>query len=274
MNNVIVAQFLQDHPEECAREIENFSLDDILFFLNKISIKDKTHILAYLTPTLSAACMQNFDINISKAIVKQLPLRALQNIMLRINPQLRHELIDVLSRNEKIALQHALSFSMQTVGAFMSTQILFLPSTHSVKQAIDLIRRFVHETTPWLFCVSKDGELEGMIALKDLIIAPHSSVVSHIMQSCPLVLPANAAIQSIVTHAIWEKYGVLPVVDDHNILLGALEYEKIISSIQNLLFNQRKESLFDSLAHIMQMYSHTTENMLNEFNEIVSKRNK
>jgi magnesium transporter len=274
MNNAIVGNFIQHYPEECAREIENFPLDDILFFFKSLSTTDTANVLSFLMPSLAAICLQNFNLTLSKTIIKQLPLRKLTTIMPRLNKPLAQALTESLPKNEQIALTHALEFSMNTVGAFMSTHVLFVPQSHNVRQTIELIKRFPEEISSWLFCIDQHHKLQGMLSLKDILIAPHATPISHIMHECPLTLPPNTAIQSIVTHTIWSKYPIIPIVDENEILLGALEYEKIIPIIQDSLFNQRKENLFDSLTHIMTLFSHTNEDLLHELNQLTSKSDK
>lgn len=264
MHNEIVHEFLQAHPEECAREIENFPLDDILVFLKHLSKRDIIPLISSLIPSIAAVCLQNLSIEETKAIIQDLPLVALKKILPHIHEHLRLSLVETLPNNRQIALQHALQFSEQTVGAFINTQVLFLPQEHNVQQTLEFIRKFPEEITPLIFCIDNRGELQGMIALKDILIAPDTQIISHIMQTCPLVLSADTPIQSIAFDEAWQVQSVLPVTDEHHILIGVLEYHKIVTQIQNLLSGDRKDNFADSFAQIMFMFSHTTEDILTE----------
>lgn len=271
MHNEIVNEFLHTHPDECAREIEHFSLDDILFFLKSLSKNEKALIIASLIPSIAAVCLQNLSLEESKSIVLILPLDALKKIFPRIHEQLRLVLVAALPKNQRIALQYALSFSSQTVGAFMNTHVLFLPVEHNVAQALTFIHKFSDEITPWIFCIDKHGELQGMVTLKDIITTAHGQIIGHIMHECPVVLAVSTNIQSIALNEIWKTQSVLPVVDEHRVLLGVLEYHQIVTHIQNALFGEPKEvHLFDSLSHIMFMFSHTTEDILTEISQLTS----
>jgi magnesium transporter len=195
-------------------------------------------------------------------------LEILKKILPRIPEDLRINLTETLPSNQQVALQHALQFIDQTVGAYMNTHVLFLPMEHTVEQTLELMRKFSEEITPWIFCIDHRGELQGMITLTDILIAPPTQQVSHIMKTCPLVLSADTPISTIAFDAAWEVYGVLPVINEQRILLGILEYHKIVHQIQSLLQSDRKENLVDSFAQMIFMFSHTTEDILNEISQL------
>lgn len=270
MHNEIIQQFLNLYPEECAREIENFSLDDILFFIKHLSKKEIVHLMPCLMPSVAAICLQNLPIELCKEITIELPVSSLKTILPRIQKVLQPELIEILPKSKQVALQHALHFSEKTVGAFMNTHVLFLPQEHTIARALAFIRKFPEEITSSIFCIDNEGQLKGMVTLQDLITEPHTKQISHMMRSCPLILSTHTPISSIATHSIWEKQSTLPVVDKQEVLLGVLEYNKIIVTIQDLLLDNHKESLVESLADIMFMFSHTAENILNEINQLTS----
>ncbi|MGA2654704.1 MAG: CBS domain-containing protein [Gammaproteobacteria bacterium] len=268
MHNELVHQFLKKHPQECAREMENFSLDDILLFIQQLNKKEAGLMMSSLMPSMAAVCFQNLPIDQSKEIIKHLPLNTLKKVLPRIHEELRESFIEMLPKNQKIALQHALSFASNSVGAYMNTRVLFLPIEHTVGQAVNLIKDFSDEIDSLIFCIDNQTELQGMVYLKDIMLAPHEQAVSHLMQDCPLVLLTSMNIQTIALNEIWQHQSIVPVTDEHNILLGILEYSKVVNEIQQLLFNDRKENIADSLAHIMFMFSHAAENILNELSEL------
>ncbi len=266
MNNVILGQFLERYPEECAREVEQFSLENILCFLDSLTITQASLLLNHVLPSITAAYLQHALLSRSVELVNNLSLFTLQRVMPHVNKSLRETLILTLAKNQQVALKEGLSFSMQTVGAFMNTHVLFLPHTYHIKQALTLIQQFPEEITPLLFCIDHEGKLQGMVSVQALICTPHMNTLHHIMQACPLVLPASTVLRSILTHSVWTHASILPIVDEHNVLLGALEFEKIIPHLQDFLFHQRDDSLIESLSHILFMFSHTTEDILNAIN--------
>lgn len=264
MHNHLVHRFLDMHPEECARAIENFSLDDVLTFIKQLHKKEAAQIISCLIPSIAAVCFQNLSIESSKEIIKILPLESLKKILPRIHEELRFVLTESLPKNQKIALQHALEFSANTAGAFMNTHVLFLPVEHTIEQTLDFIKKFPEEIKSWIFCIDNEGKLQGMVTLKDIISASPKQMVSHIMQDCPMVLLANTTVQSVAMHAIWQTQDVLPITNEQHILLGVLEYPKIVHEIQRLLFSNRNESMAQSLTDILFMFSHTTEDIITE----------
>ncbi|MFA6036923.1 MAG: CBS domain-containing protein [Legionellales bacterium] len=269
MHNNLVQKFLHTHPEECAREIENFSLDDILVFIKQLHKKDTAALIANLIPSIAAVCFQNLPIETSKEIIKILPLDSLKKILPRIHEELRDVLTQTLPRNQKIALQHALKFSANTVGAFINTHVLFLPLDHTIEQTMNFIRKFPEEIKPWIFCIDNEGKLQGMITLQDILTAQPTQMLNHIMQDCPMILLANTTIPSIALHTIWQTLSILPVTNEEGILLGVLEYNQIVHEIQQLLFSDRNENMAQSLADILFMFSHTTEDILTELSQHV-----
>ncbi len=268
MHNELVHQFLKTHPQECAREIENFSLDDMLFFIKQLQKKEAADIISFLIPSIAAVCFQNLSIEQSKEIIKILPFNALKKILPRIHEELRFTFIEMMPKNQRIALQHILNFSPHAIGAFMNTRVLFLPITHNVTQSIAIIKDFSEEIDSLIFCIDNRGELQGMVSLKDVMLSAPDQIIGDLIQECPLVFSADTNIQSIIMHEIWQTQSMVPVIDEHKNLLGVLEYNKIIKEIQQSLIDEHKDNIADSLAHIMFMFSHTTEQIINELSEL------
>lgn len=272
MHNELVHHFLKNHPHECAREIENFTLDDILSFISLLSKKETADIISCLIPSIAAVCLQHLSLDKSKEIIKILPLNSLKKIMPRFHEELRMTFMEVIPKNQRVALQHVLRFSQNTVGTLMNTEVLFLPIEHNIAQAISLVKDFSQEINAIIFCIDNRGELQGMLKLTDIMLAAPEQMIGTLIEDCPLILLTNTNIQSVALHDIWQQYPILPVTDENKILLGVLEYNKVVHEIQQQLFGDRKENIADSLTHIMFMFSHAAENMLNELSNMSSRK--
>jgi magnesium transporter len=151
----------------------------------------------------------------------------------------REEVLPHLNKKEQI--ERILSYSKDSAGSIMQTEVCRLKEHMNIKEAIESIRvqkRILGEVRN-SYVVDQEKRLVGTVQIDDLILGRMGDDISHIMRPLKYyVLPHED--QEEVSH-IFSKYDLayLPVVDKEGILLGHITYD----DIQDVVEEEASEDL-------------------------------
>jgi Mg/Co/Ni transporter MgtE len=158
-------------------------------------------------------------------LVEQLPLDLAASILRRMNGPERAPLLAALPEKTSAALSALLRYADHTAGALMDPAVLSLPHDIHANEARNLIRRSGQRLLYYVYLVDREHRLVGVVNLPQLLFAdPHESLTS-LMKTPVARLPARADGPAILAHPGWNHWHDLPVVDDHEVLLGMIRYE-------------------------------------------------
>ena len=140
-------------------------------------------------------------------------------------------IMDVESAQE---IKDLLHYEEYTAGSIMTTEYVAIPETSTCRSAMTILRNEAPqaETIYYLFVVSEDHQLTGVISLRDLIIADEDTLVKDIMNE-RVVSVLVSADQEEVAHMIKDyDFLAVPVVDFEQHLLGIVTVDDIIDVLE------------------------------------------
>src|SRR5438552_1338358 len=140
------------------------------------------------------------------------------------------EPVELMDTEEAKAVEELLTHSEDSAGGIMTTDFVALPREFTAAQAIDELRakKPDPQLTYYLYVVDGEGKLEGVLSLRDLVVAPPETKVSDIMD--PNVLKVDAETPKEEVAALIAKYDLLglPVVDARKKLLGTVTVDDVV----------------------------------------------
>jgi Mg/Co/Ni transporter MgtE len=149
---------------------------------------------------------------------------------------------------EQADVAELLPYEDDTAGGLMTTEFVTLPRDLTVGEAVARLREMAE--TPnmiyYLYVVSSEGswQLEGVIALRNLILADPAAPLSQVMRSeVQTASPDDSA--NDVAHQIAEyNLLALPVVDDTGDILGIITVDDVMEILLPKDWRQRLPRLF------------------------------
>ncbi len=115
----------------------------------------------------------------------------------------------------------------------MQTELVNVTADATVRDTIDWIRLIADEVEDFyqIFVTDYEDKLLGVVTLKDLVLANHSTLISDIMQ--PPEVTVTPEVDQEKVAEIFEKYDivVLPVVNKEGVLLGRITADDVIDVI-------------------------------------------
>ena len=140
-------------------------------------------------------------------------------------------IMDVESAQE---IKDLLHYEEYTAGSIMTTEYVAISETSTCRSAMTILRNEAPkaETIYYLFVVSEEHRLTGVISLRDLIIADEDTLIKDIMNE-RVVSVLVSADQEEVAHMIKDyDFLAVPVVDFDQHLLGIITVDDIIDVLE------------------------------------------
>jgi len=135
-------------------------------------------------------------------------------------------------------VERYLKYPDDSVGALMRTNFFSLNSTWTCRQALDMIQRGVRlrliETMylDTLFVLDTDERLEGIVYLKELVVAPPDMKISDLINPDPVELKPEMDQEEAAQMFSHYKFGSAPVVDSSRRLLGIVLDTDIVEVVE------------------------------------------
>ena len=131
-------------------------------------------------------------------------------------------------------LNRLLKYKDGRAGSIMTTEFVDLKQDMTIRQAIDRIRRIAvdKETINTCYVTDSARVLEGVVSLRDLIMAKDEERVGDIMEDNPIAVSTDDLDEDVAQ--LFSKYDmlVLPVVDREHRLVGIITIDDAVDVIQ------------------------------------------
>ncbi len=177
--------------------------------------------ISQLGPTEAAELLDAYD----DATV----LEALQ----RVNPAVAGDILPELGEARRTSLFETapasvtqqwslnLSFDEDTIGRLMEAPAAVFHAGQSVSEAAQRVREASRDVMlTYLFVVDEQGRIEGLVTMRDLVVADDDRRLGDIMLRDVFTLTPVTPLEDAMRLVVQRHYPVYPVVDDVGRLLG------------------------------------------------------
>jgi magnesium transporter len=247
MNSEKLADDLNEPVALIAARATNMHVADLVEILNARPIEERLSILATMPVDRAAATFDQPGLDEPATLIRRLPPDIAPRILREVSidraaeifRQLREpdftRLLNGLDAEAKVGLERVLSFPAHTAAGIMTTEFVSVPSTYTVAETMEHIRRVEHtrETVYAIFVFDPTTTaLLQSVSLRRLILAePSASVLSVAYARPPITVLPNADREDV--SRLMSKYDLLavPVVDSQRRVIGIVTVDDIIDAI-------------------------------------------
>ena len=213
-----VADMIYDNPDWDTQIISNLSIHRAASVFKILDGGEQKRIIEKLPGFKSAELLNELPADDRVAFLEELPNSVVRDLIKTLDPEER-----------KITLE-LMGYPENSVGRLMNPDYVYVYEYNTVKEVLDTIRRFGtnSETIDVIYVINYKGELLDDIRIRDIILASPEVKVDELMDDRFIALNANDD-QELATEAFKMNNRVaLPVIDDHNILLGIVTIDDVL----------------------------------------------
>ena len=229
----VVLAFVQQHPEAAARELELQSKETTAELIEALPLHQGRQLVTHMLPPYAARLCAYLSLDTAAELLSELNANQAAFILRGMPKPKRDDLLRVLPEKTTILCRLLLSYSDDSVGAWMSADIVMLPSNCLVAEAL---QRFIGANSSTLGdelpVVDNDGYLVGQVCLRDLLCAKGESSISHLHQDAPYTLSSRTSLAATAHHEGWQQHDILPVLNRNKQLVGLLRHVDLRRSLE------------------------------------------
>lgn len=222
------------HPGDLLDQIEDLEIEEKVALMHELSSEDASLILQEMEDFEQAEIIRHLDRDRVREILTNLASDDAADLLGKLTPEETEQMLELIDEEEPSDFGSLLKYPEESAGGIMTTEFISLPADIPAEDAIERLREIAPEaeTIYYVYVVDQEGQLIGVLSLRDLIAASDGTILKSIMRSN--VISVNAALDQEEVARIVSKYDLLavPVVDDHDRLLGIITVDDVIDVME------------------------------------------
>lgn len=213
-----VAELLEENEQ---REMDIFlhlSMHRAVSLFKILEHSNQKRIIKNLPPAKSAELLNEMQPDDRTDFLEDLPNKVVRELVKTLNPEER-----------KITLS-LLGYPENSVGRLMTPDYVYVHEYNTVAEVLDIIRHVGKdtETIDVIYVINDHGELLDDIRIREFLLAPPEKKVSDMMDGRYIELNVNDDQEAANEVFKMNNRVALPVVDDHNVLLGIVTIDDVL----------------------------------------------
>ncbi len=265
----LTLRFVQLYPVEAARQLEQFESSVAAGMIASLPAPDTANLLDCCQPSVAASILQHGSLEQAAGVMSELRTSTAFVVFRQFSPEFQMRVVDALDPLYGPRFRRILRESKQTAGSLADPYVVTLPPDVTVEQGIEMLKRNVRQVLYYVYVVDRDAKLEGVVTLKQLLMADPDAGIASVMNKQVVSISAGLTKEEFVTHPHWSQFPTLPVVDHDGIFLGALRYRILQQVIEERAHRTPPSFLPAVLLDLWQAYSLVCMWVLTELSQTV-----
>lgn len=247
-----------------AKAISRFNVDDRRSVLRVLDESKAAQVLAEMDEEAAAEVVGAMRESRAIAMIEGFEPDDAADVINELDEAVRLRLLEKVDSETAEDINYLLAYDPETAGGIMTTDMAVLRESYSIEEAIFEVRRLREELEHiyYLYVVDGDGKLQGVVSMRDLLLAPKGASIRNIMNPqvhgvCSVEDDREEVALEMAEHNLY----ALPVVDSERKLLGMVTHDDVIDILteeatedfQKMVGAGGDEGIHDSIAQSLRM---------------------
>ncbi len=264
--------YFQSHPVEAARHLESLGPQAASGLLEALPGEEIANVLEHCLPVSTAKILEELSKDLSADVLSAMNATSSIGVLRQFEETTRYDILERLDNSMGATLRRALRYSPNTAGSLADPQVFTLPPDIPVEEAISRIRTYGQKAMYYIYVIDRDGKLEGVVTLRQLLVDTSDHSVGTLMETQITTLSAEANLEEIIKHPEWSRFHTLPVVDRWGTFFGALRYRMLRRIEKDVEGKAPLGSVSDSLMQLWEAYSLTGIRLMTDVAQTLQER--
>ncbi|MCZ0716839.1 magnesium transporter [Aerococcus kribbianus] len=207
----------------------------------------KRKIIDFITPKEFAQLFDQLGVEDQKASIDYLPRHYLNQVftyaandnvvdfLQGMDEKMRQKMLEDMPADQRQIIEKLLQYDHETAGAIMTTNMVTLSIRDTVGEAIKSVRQqgFSAELIYYLYVIDQNAYLQGVLSLRELILADPEETLADIMNSQLVSVSVDEDQEQVAK--MMQDYDLLaaPVTTRDGVLVGIITIDDIMDVVEN-----------------------------------------
>ncbi len=230
------------HPADLADMMHDLSAEEQVLVFNCLDNKRAAETLIVSHPEIKKSVFRGMSIKRIAELLGNMSYNEAATI-LRLMPLIKNEAVLRLMKKESSGnIKRILSYNKSSAGAIMSTEFFSVQDDFTVRQVISLLRKKMPSPNRvhYLYVKNKDGNLIGIISLRDIVLSNSRARVSSLIKRNIISAKIDTPVDEVFN--IMNKYKLLalPVLDNNNRIVGVIRLTNALNALLPLSIKKQR----------------------------------
>lgn len=197
---------------------------------------------------LQVAMLAHLEPERAADILEEMPPDEAADLLADLPTQTSDQLLELMQEEDAQDVRTLLAYPEDSAGGIMNTEFAAVPTGLRVGDALDHLRASEQaredEAMYYIYMVDEKGHLQGVVTLRDLVMALPDSALDKLIEHDPIAVEAHTKQEDVAY--LMAKYDLLavPVVDESGRLLGIVTVDDAIDAVLPTAWKKRIPRFF------------------------------
>ncbi|OGR14094.1 MAG: magnesium transporter [Deltaproteobacteria bacterium RIFOXYB12_FULL_58_9] len=224
------------NPDAAARILEAFAAEEAGRAFNRLNVGSAAMVLGRMTPELALAAILQVKPERRTPLLEHMVPHVAVRLLRLVEPDTRTAWLEPLGEKLAAPLRALIAYPPDTAGGTMDPIVTTLPVDIKVGEAVSVLRKAPRSTVVYLYVVDRDQRLEGVVGIRDLLLASPKDPIAPLVNRDVTSIPAELDRDLLAETMQRSKLLALPVIDHERHLLGVVRHDQVIRAVQTEAF--------------------------------------
>ena len=213
---------------ELAFLLESLPLPERLERWQQVPEEDRVDVLVAMRSEPRQTIFSTFDDEQLQALLSNLHAEDLIELAETLPDSVVDTALQSMDAMQRQHYQRSAQYDDYQIGRYVDHELIILPKTARVRDAMRLIKKSLPEYTDSLYLIQRNGDYAGTVAIQKLYSALPEQPLMELSTEDPFTIAADIHLSDASEKVEHSGLAALPVIDDNNKLSGRITLRQAI----------------------------------------------
>lgn len=217
-----MASIIQNLPERYrGAMLEHLNISTLASLIQRVNIKLQLEILSKIGPEKANRVLALLNVNFLTRLLRHYPKADVESFL------------EEMEEAEAAYVRQILEYPENTAGSLMTNRYVSVNTHFTVGQAVEKLKTLAlySESLNHIYVVNDEGQLEGTVPYRELIITEPEEKVINVMVEKIISVDVMSKRSEIVRLLQKYDFTALPVVNEDEVLVGVITFDDMLTTI-------------------------------------------
>jgi magnesium transporter len=234
------------HPADIAEIVDQLSINDSIRILNSLNEEIAADAMEEISPERQVTLFEEMDNKRAADLLEEMSPDDAADLIGDLSAERGRELLDLMDPEEAKDVEHLLGYPEDTAGGIMTTEFAAVSEELTARQILNKFKELAEEVESiyYIYALSKNNDLSGVISLRELIIAGPDEKLKDFMTKEMITVDVMEKEHEVAKQIAKYNLIALPVVDDKNKIKGMVTIDDAIDIVLPTAWKKQVPRMF------------------------------